>query len=65
MLNGAADFVACVGCSLLLTDDAVEHLSQCLEVFQNEDVFLTTFLRGQKVQLLFVHLVSNSKYIDI
>lgn len=38
--------VWCLGVEsdLLLTNDAVEHLSQCLEVFQNEDVLLTTFL---------------------
>lgn len=28
----------------LLTNDAVEHLSQFFKVFQNEDVLLTTFL---------------------
>lgn len=59
--------VWCLGVEsdLLLTNDAVEHLSQCLEVFQNEDVLLTTFLWGQRVQLIFLHLVPNTKYIHI
>lgn len=59
--------VWCLGVEsdLLLTNDAVEHHSQCLEVFQNEDMLLTTFLWGQRVQLIFLHLVPNTKYIHI
>lgn len=50
---------------LLLTNDAVEHVSQCFEVFQDEHVLLVTFLWGQGVQLIFFHLLPNAKYIDI
>lgn len=50
---------------LILTDDAVEDPSQCLVVFQSEDMSLIALLRGQLVQLRFLHIFSNAKHIDI
>lgn len=49
----------------VLTDDAVEDLSQSFKVFQDEQVLLTALLRRQVIELVFLHLVPDTEHVHI
>lgn len=47
------------------TDHAVEHFSQLFVVLQNEKVLLMSLPRGNQIQLVLIHVVPNTKHVDI